>query len=160
MTDWTPEKQWRVFAAAYTEARGVFPGRGGRFVDEFPHVVLATAKAQREDPEALFRRHLATWLKKMPHEAKRAPYAFFAQAWGELADKGPECLPEAPRKPVDPRAAREAAEARMAELKARLGLLEGEYAYAKSRGSLVQESAALGKLAEVKAEMRRVKGDL
>lgn len=146
--DWTPQRQRTVFAELYTAARSVFPSWGGKHVDDFYEVVTVTAKAQSEEPEALFRRHLATWLKRMPSEAKRAPYAFFRQAWGELADKGPETVQEAPRRRVDP------AE-RLAELRAAFSLQEGRLAACRAAGK--NDAPIVALMDEMRAEMRRLK---
>lgn len=147
MPEWTPERQRAVFSEAYLNARAVFPGMGGRFVDGFHAVVVATAKAQMEDPEALFRRHLATWLRKMPSKAKAAPYAFFAQAWGELADKGPVTAEEAPKRRVAP-------EERYFDLKAALSRLEGDLTHAKVFGTPAKEREIAARMDELRAQMR------
>lgn len=150
MAEWTPERQRAVFSEAYLNARSVFPGMGGRFVDQFHAVVVATAKAQREDPEALFRKHLATWLAKMPSKAKTAPYAFFATAWCELADKGPVTVEEAPKRRVAP-------EERYADLKAALSRLEGDLTHAKVFGTPQQEREIAERMSEIRAQMRTVR---
>jgi hypothetical protein len=153
VAEWTPELQRRVFCEAYLAARCVFPGMGGRFVDQFHGVVMATAQAQRECPEKLFRRHLATWLAKMPAKARTAPYAFFAQAWGELADKGPALVEEeAPRPRAKP-------EEQMAELRAQLQLLEADLSHARTFGERGADAPIAAKMEAVRAQMRRCKGE-
>lgn len=149
---WTPEKQRSVFSAAYLKARSVFPGMGGRFVDQFPQVVIATAEAQGEQPEALFRKHLATWLSRpLPRMALNAPYAFFAQAWGELADKGPV---EAEKPRLDARATKEEREGKLADLRAAYGRQEALLGLARARGDRGVESSVLGRLEQLRVEMR------
>lgn len=74
-----------LFRKRYLETRRTEPSMGGRNIGDFAHRVENTARAQCMDPEALFASALETWLLK-PHGdvEQRAPYAAFAQAWGEL----------------------------------------------------------------------------
>jgi hypothetical protein len=83
--DWTPERQQVVFRGDWLERYEVEPSMAGKHVAAFHRQVTATAERRGVDPEALFRDTLAEWLQK-PRSApeRRAPYACFAQAFGEL----------------------------------------------------------------------------
>lgn len=74
-----------IFRKRYLETRSTEPSMGGRNLGDFAQRVTSTAAAQCMDPEALFAGALEAWLRK-PHGEieQRAPYAAFAQAWGEL----------------------------------------------------------------------------
>jgi len=78
-----------IFQKSYLDSKRSDPAMGGKNLGDFPARVLRTAKAQQRDPEALYREKLETWLKRSLNEKERkAPYACFAQAWGELTTSG------------------------------------------------------------------------
>lgn len=151
----TPERMRLLFRREYLAARQCEPSMGGRAVDGFHQVVMGTAEAQREDPEALYLRHLRTYLaQKLTKAALRAPYAFFAAAWGELADKGPDVPDERP----DGKASKVDREERIAELRAEMGVVEGNLTVARVNGLRGAERDAERKLGEMRAAIRQLKG--
>lgn len=87
-SEWTPERQSIAFQAAYLSARQTSPSMGGRQVGDFHRRVIETAKARDKSPESLFKEVLDRWLQRPLNEReKSAPYACFANAFGELVDR-------------------------------------------------------------------------
>lgn len=87
--DWTAERQAVAFRKAYLVRRQVDPSMGGKQVGDFHRRVLETAQARQVDPAVLFDQVLQQWLARdLNQREKSAPYACFANAFGELVDAG------------------------------------------------------------------------
>lgn len=86
---WTPEDQQVCFKKLYFEDRTVPPSMAGKHIAQFHPDVLATAGAQKRVPRELFVELFRRWIREgLSDDAKKAPYAYFQQAWGRLADVG------------------------------------------------------------------------
>lgn len=86
--EWTASAQHVAFVRAFEKSQATPPSMGGRQVGGFHAKVLRTAELQDVDPAALFSAALATWLAKSLSEVERkAPYACFESAWGDLTSK-------------------------------------------------------------------------
>lgn len=86
---WSAARQQVVFRAMFEPVHQTMPGMGGKSVGEFHGQVVRTAELQQRDPEELFREVLGRWLEGgLTEIARKAPYACFQQAWGDLTSKG------------------------------------------------------------------------
>lgn len=87
---WTADRQALAFQKAYLARRHVSPSMHGKQLHDFYARVVATAQAREVEPEALFAQTLDLWLSRDHTKVERsAPYACFAQAFGELCDQDP-----------------------------------------------------------------------
>lgn len=81
----TAQAQLGAFVGAYETRMRTTPSLGGKQVGDFHATVVRTAKLQQRDPRELFVEALAKWLEREHTDAeRRAPYACFCQAWGDL----------------------------------------------------------------------------
>lgn len=88
LTEWSPERQSTAFRKAYLARRQTDPSMGGRNVADFHRRVVETAAARGVDPAQLFAEALKRWLDRPLNERERsAPYACFANAFGDLVDR-------------------------------------------------------------------------
>ena len=87
---WSQGRARLIFIAAYEQSQGTTPSVSGRHVDQFAATVARTAELQKWDsPEIGYREALGRWLARpMSEVERRAPYACFAQAWGDLTATG------------------------------------------------------------------------
>lgn len=86
---WTAETQALRFRSAFEASQATIPGMGGQHVGRFHADVLRTAQLQGRDPADLFGEALTAWLSKPLSETeRRAPYACFQSAWGDLTARG------------------------------------------------------------------------
>lgn len=94
---WTPVAQRNAFVAAYERAKCTTPAMGGKSVGAFHSQVVRTAELQKRDPRELFAEALSKWLDgEHDSVARRAPYACFAAAWGDLTAPREKPKAEAP----------------------------------------------------------------
>lgn len=87
--DWTAQHQSNCFRRAFEAVQRTMANMGGKTVGSFHADVLRTAELQERDPGELFAETLTAWLARGLNEMeRRAPYACFHGAWGELTSKG------------------------------------------------------------------------
>jgi hypothetical protein len=92
-SDFDAQAQRVAFTKAYEAKIRTPPSMGGKHVAGFNAAVVRTAELQQRDPRELFGEVLSRWLARPHSEAeRRAPYACFCQAWGELTGKGSTAL--------------------------------------------------------------------
>jgi hypothetical protein len=104
---WTAERQVSAFRSAFERTQRTIPSMGGRFVGSFYRDVLRTAELQSADPAALFAKTLDGWLTAgLSEAARRAPYACFQQAWGDLTSKAAAAPPGGAQAGDSPKALR------------------------------------------------------
>lgn len=131
LVGWTAQDQRVAFAAAFESAQGTIANLGGKSVGSFHAEVLRTAELQRVPPRQLFTATLAKWLGAgLDQVARRAPYACFQAAWGDLTAKGPSGPPAGSQAPQTPSQLRDLA---------REALVRGDSEQAKALMARVQE---------------------
>lgn len=92
---WTAQAQREAFQVAYERSQRTTPAMGGRRVGSFHGEVLRTAELQGRDPGELFAEALSAWLARgLSETERRAPYACFQAAWGDLTAKGAKKPPD------------------------------------------------------------------
>lgn len=92
---WTAQAQREAFQGAYERSQRTTPAMGGRQVGSFHGEVLRTAELQGRDPGELFAEALSAWLARgLSETERRAPYACFQAAWGDLTAKGVKKPPD------------------------------------------------------------------
>lgn len=93
---WTADRQSIAFRKAYLARRQTDPSMYGKQVGDFHRRVLETARARGRDPAEMFDDALRRWLDRELNERERsAPYACFANAFGDLVDDGDHAGPTA-----------------------------------------------------------------
>ncbi len=84
---WTADRMALTFRSTYLQRKEIEPSMAGKLVGDLHRRVCETARVRGVAPHVLFADVLERWLARPHSKVERsAPYACFAQAFGELVD--------------------------------------------------------------------------